>query len=702
MSHRLAAALAVLCLGAFAPAARAAEEALSPYVTVQRAFLREDFEQVTVLAQQFILQHPTEPEVPRVWLWLALSLDRMQQPHEALRELGRLQARLTARDPLWAEVLFWDGEISRRVQHVDRSRAGYEQLIDKFPDSAWTAQAEMGLGLLDLQAGDFEAAAGHFRTVAARKPESVITRNAARFEGLCYLRLKKFAEAVSAFEALLPKLQGDQAAQAAFYLGESFSGLSKYEEALQAYKRALAGTADAQWSLPAQFGIAWAQYRLERCEDSQASFEAYLAKAAEHRPEALFAQGSCLLQLERPEDAFRRFDEIVHKHPAHPLAFESLLIVTAAHRRDERFTQAKELLHDFLARATDPVMKAQIQLQLGAVALEQGNAAQATTIFTAATEVDHAAVRDGARNGLGDVALHLGDTDAARAQYRQVADGGSDSAAVDYAWYQLGRLDLQRGAYDEAANAFERLVDKKDTAMAADARLALLVTRLNQKQTAEARALLEAIRNDPGSDARLVARAAYYEALMALAEQDEARVRQLCEELLQRAPASDEAFEARLLLADLRAKSGPVEEVVKELTQAFDGERMPRAHRAKLAKRLGDLARSQGAVPQAIRWYERSAELLPSLASEAAYRIATCHEEAGRTDEAITWYRKVERAPWRVRGQLAAAKLLERDERAAEALAIYEMLSTEAIPEAKLVQERLAALREAVQQPRTP
>ena len=97
--------------------------------------------------------------------------------------------------------------------------------------------------------------------------------------------------------------------------------------------------------------------------------------------------------------------------------------------------------------------------------------------------------------------------------------------------------------------------------------------------------------------------------------------------------------------------------------------------------------------PEAIKWYERAGQLLPSLQSEALYRIASCYEESGDIELAIAWYKRVTKSPWRVRGQLAIAKLLERQNRFAAARKIYEQLAEEPIPEAKLIQERLAALR---------
>jgi TolA-binding protein len=133
-----------------ASAARAFESPTLGYPEVQRAFLQEDFVAVTQLAQTFLLQSPEAPEAPRVWLWLALSYDRLQQANEALQELDQLKKRLRSKNPVWPEALFWEGDISRRALQMPRAKAAYGKLLKQYPNSTWAAQAELGMGLIEL------------------------------------------------------------------------------------------------------------------------------------------------------------------------------------------------------------------------------------------------------------------------------------------------------------------------------------------------------------------------------------------------------------------------------------------------------------------------------------------------------------------------------------------------------------------------
>lgn len=685
----------------------AAGEPSTDYATIQRAFLREDFTTVTTCAPTFLQQYPDAPETPRVWLWLSLSLDRLQRSEDALQQLDLLKARLNADDPFRPETLFWEGEISRLSLHLSRAEGAYQQLVGRYPDSIWTSQALLGLGLIAVQQEALDMAQQYFHEIGLRRPGTPIALQARLLEGFCALRLRQFQEATEVFMPLVDTLQDPNlVAQAAFYLGESLSGVGRYHEAVQAYQQAIkaadrssprpaADRVETQWQELAYFGLGWATSKIGRCDESLAAFEEYLNRMAgdAYRTEALFAQGSCLMRLEREAEALRRFEEILSRDPAHPLALESGLIVVDAYRKDERFSLAKQLLHTLLRHHTDPASRAQLQIPLGNVALGQGNAAQATTIFELAAQNDQPSIRQAALNGLGDVEMYLGRFLAARGFYEEAVRVNSDSGFAAYANYQVGRVHLALGELDEAVQTFTQLTARAENVLGDEAHLALAIAYLNQRTFDAAHAVLKAIRGRH-QGATLSGRAAYYQALLALGEEERVKARQLCDETIALAPRSDEAFEARVLLLDLQGGEGQTHELKERLEQLYASGQLPQRQRGKLAKRLGDLARNERAYAEAMEWYDEAERLTPSLNAEVAYRIASCHEEAGQFDEALTWYQRVDQPPWRIRGLLAAAKLLERQDRVAEAEAIYKQLAAEPIPEAKIVQERLAALRE--------
>jgi tetratricopeptide (TPR) repeat protein len=673
----------------------AALEVTEAYAALQHAFLREEFQAAAALAHTFLIEHPDAPEAARVRIWQALSLDRLERAPEALEALDGLRARLSPDDPLWAEALYWEGDICRRTFQLMRAKSSFQRLLERYADSSWAPMAQLGLGLVYTHQQAFELARQRFHQLALQKAGSPIALEALLYEGFCNVRLRRFEEAVNLLQPLLEPLDDSAEAQAAFYLGEAFTGFERYGDAIEAYQRAIKSAESSTWAQLAQFGAGWAGFRAGRCEESIEAFERYLSLGlADHRTEALFAQASCLSQVGRQREALSLFGRVLERDPDHPLAVESGLILVDAYRQQERFTPAKQLLHTLLRRRLDARARAHVQLRLAAVALDQGNAAQAQTVYQLAAESDDPTVRQAALSGLGDIQIFLGNLEEAQRLYEEAVQSLKDTPGAMRATYQLGRIHLQRRAFDKAAAIFRRLVEQRALGLADDARLALALTVLNQGQTDAARAQLEAIRGQrPAS--LVAARAGYYVALLKLEEGEEETAERLCRETIARAPRAEEAADARLLLADVLARRTSVRDAMDWLAEVSQSAGMPWRHRARIAKRIGDFAREEGDYVAAIRWYDEAMRLLPSLRGEATYRTASCYEDGGDHELAMRWYQAVSQSPWTIRSQLALAKLLERHDRLQEAQAIYELLAHEPIPEAAVVRERLAALRGA-------
>ncbi len=697
MSHvKPAAVLLGLALWLPAPAGQAAESAdvVAGYTAVQRAFLREAFEDAAAMAQAFATQHPQAAESPRVEIWLALSLDRLQRTQEALEALERLKRRLPPAHPDWAEVLYWEGDISRRAYQVVRARMAFQRLLSRYPSSTWAPQARLGLGLVALHQQVFDQALDAFRDVVRAHPDTPAARDALLFQGACHLRLQQHDQAVAVLEPLVAQLREPvMAAQAAVYLGESLTALGQYDRAAAAYERALASAPESMWGGLARFGLGWAWFRAGRCRESLQAFDEFLGTGGgRQRPEALFAQGACLRTLGRESEGVKRFERVMGESPQHPLALESALAVIDVLCEQNRFGDAKQRVHALFGWPIDERTRSQLQLRLGTIALAQGNIAQARTVCELAAKSDDPSVRQAAVSGLGDVALAGGDSQEARQRYDEALTRDPNTLVGRYARYQLGRLALQAGKFDAAMAAFQEVLTAGDADLADDATLALALTYLQRGEVEVARTHLEAVRGR-GPDEPVAARAAYYLALASLEAQDGPAAQRFCEEVLRKAPRSEEAIDARLLLADLMAQTQPIREVMAWLEGAARSQALPVRHRAKIAKRLGDLARQEDAYPEALRWYDEAERILPALRGEIAYRVASCYEQVGDFDVAIERYQAARQPPWRVRGLLAAAKLLERQERWDAAAALYKRVVEEGTVEAALARERLVQLR---------
>ena len=177
------------------------------------------------------------------------------------------------------------------------------------------------------------------------------------------------------------------------------------------------------------------------------------------------AWGSCLVRLGEDEQASRLLSRILTYAPSHPLAFESGLLVAEIHRRAGRVRQAAALLERLLAQTREASLRVPVHLRLGAVRLDQGDAASAKNHFTAVLQAPELESHLAAVNGLGDVHMHLGEYQKAQRRYEEtqrlsqrLSPTNNTFGGRVYAMYQLGRIQLLLGQHTEAVETFQRLL----------------------------------------------------------------------------------------------------------------------------------------------------------------------------------------------------------------------------------------------------
>lgn len=690
-------------------AARSASAAVSDalYAEVQVAFFQERFARVVEAVQAASLEPSPEPRGSRVWLWYCLSLDRVERSGDALRQLDRLKAVLGPVAPstasVWAETLLWEGEIARRALQMVRSRAAYQRLLQEFPDSTWRAQGQLGLGLVLFHHQSYDQALALAQGLLQRVPASPLVPQARLLEGLSFLNLTRFQEAEQVFRRLLQAtLDPSLRAQTALYLGEAFNGQERFDAAAEAYQQAIEADRDSIWASLARFGLGWSYAQQRRCRESLAALNADPSIQAGWPPiELAFAQGQCRMQLGDADGAIERFRAVVSQAPRHSLAMHAALSAAQLLRRQRRFSEARGLLEPLTGQGETTSMQEHLSVQLGLLRMEQGDPHGALLLLAPMAASRDMAVQQAALIGLGDAYAMLEQAEEAVRAYERAVWLEAAGPQHRYAVYQLGRLALKRGEAAEAVRLFRRAIE--DTAPSAadeataralvvDARLALALAQIADGQPDAARAELEALRAQ--QDPVAAARAGYYLAVVALGEGRSSAALPLCQEVIAVAPDSDEAVEAHLLLADMSSAEGSPSSAAAALEQAWEtpGGLSP-GQRGRLTRKLGDLMRSSGEYARAIGWYERARAVLPSQQDELDYLVASCYEEAGDFILATQRYRNIRSGPWGVRGQLAAAKMMERQARWEEAMDVYDALTRQAVPESKIAAERLAALR---------
>jgi|GEM_PF-1038226 len=221
------------------------------------------------------------PAFASLLLIVALLTVALRAPARALEEADRLW--------LVGERAAADGV------HVIARRA-LEQLVERFPGDARRARALLLLGRARLALGDAEGALDAFRRAQTATPPLPQPLEATFWEGEALFRLKRYAEAAQAFDAVVRT------------------------------------DAAAPFAPDALYGLAWSQLELKRPAEAAAAFRELLATWPDHAhaPTARFYLGRALVELKRPAEAVSELQAFLARHPGHALAPEARYLLGVA------------------------------------------------------------------------------------------------------------------------------------------------------------------------------------------------------------------------------------------------------------------------------------------------------------------------------------------------------------------------------------
>ena len=492
-----------------------------------------------------------------------------------------------------------------------------------------------------------------------------------------------------------------------------------YEAAEAALLDALARPGPAEQTAPAAYLLGQTYRALGRPDAAVSAFEQAAVDDTPTAPEALYAAGVVSAEVGDAAAAASAFERLAQRYPASPANADVGLGLAEAYLRlgrrpaalrelDARRPQLSgdaaaradllrgetRLVEGDAAGAVAPLeavpegrYRRRAALALGRAALAEGDATRAAEYL--------AAVRTGAADGLAHEATYYeglslaqtGQLGEAEARLAEAADGQPPGPYADAALLELGLLRYTRRRYNEAAEAFSRLLDTYpqspnageaarmlgesyaalgDTERARQAyrRAEALGTATSETRAEiafqDAYALFQAERYDEATDA-----------LLAVAGAD---------------PAGPRAGEALFWAGESAFRSGDLaraEFILDDYVGRFPDHRQADAGRYVLAWthfRRRDYAAAADGFERFLSAYTRSSEAVPYYA-DALLRLADSYYALGRFDEARQVYARVPDAtPDRQGGDYAlyqSAQAFGNQGRTDDALAAYARLLTD-------------------------
>lgn len=447
------------------------------------------------------------------------------------------------------DALFKTGMAWHRKDDPKKAIQAFSQFLKEYKDSELLLHAQFMLAERYSEIENYGQALKHYRVIAARDDAGELAPYALFGLGVAGYDQKQWAEAADAFAALAERFpESDLIPQARYRRGRALMNLSRWQDAAATFGELLTAAPKHELARSAQVNAAACYQELEQWEDAAKAHDAAIRNfdAGDDQPRLYYELAWSHREAGRMDDALKAFRELANKFPKDPLAADAFF-----HLAEDTYRKQGEL---------DPNDKKRPQ-----------------------------------------------ELEAARKLYEGVLDVSEDNRLADKALYRIGWCWWQVDNYDEAAKAFDRLIeDHPKSDLLPDALFQAGLSHANGDNKELARERMEQL-TAGGAFGGFSYRA---DALLALSDY-------------------------RLALADPDAALESLDAYLSKHTDHHD---VARAHLLK-GKALYGLKRYEDATAS----LEESTRLTrSSIAAEAQFYIGQCHQIQSDFKRAVVAYLRVQ------------------------------------------------------------
>lgn len=371
-----------------------------------------------------------------------LALKRLGQIDEAARRLEAVHLR-RPESPFADAALFERGFLLYGVRRWDEAAQSFDQLLERYPTSAFAGEAARMLGETYAALGDYrKAQRANERAEALGTASAELSGEVAFQQGYNLYLAGQYAEAASQLQRIFQRNpSGPRAGETLFWAAEaSFQeGQAGNAAALQ---RAETLFADFLQKFPdhrqqdaARYALAWTLFKRGDYARAATAFERFLAS---YRPgsEIVPYTTDARLRLADAYFALKRFDDAIVTYQRIEDttvggADYALFQIGQAHGNAGRAAQAVAAYDRLLSQYPESSLRAQAQYAKGALAFQQGNYDRAIADYRVVLDrYPGSPLAPKAQYGIGDALYNQGKLREATAAYRAVLDRYPNSPFV--------------------------------------------------------------------------------------------------------------------------------------------------------------------------------------------------------------------------------------------------------------------------------
>ncbi|MDP6523013.1 MAG: tetratricopeptide repeat protein [Kiritimatiellia bacterium] len=212
------------------------------------------------------------------------------------------------------DALYKQGWCCMKLEEPSTAAGHFKSLATKFPESPLAAEGSYMGGRALEKAGKKDAAIKQYEECLKSFAKSEFAERSDLALAVLALDKGEAAAALERTRAFVAKSDASAALSefAHLYMGEALNDLKKYEEAINAYKKV---TATSPAGTDAAYGKAWALRKLDKHEQAAAIFGEIAAGESPKTEDAAFWYGRALEDAGKVEEADKAYSKFAAKYP---------------------------------------------------------------------------------------------------------------------------------------------------------------------------------------------------------------------------------------------------------------------------------------------------------------------------------------------------------------------------------------------------
>lgn len=641
------------------------------------------------------------------------------------------------------EAFFGICEALYRVKDYNALKEKMKNFILKYPQGKMMGRAFFYLGEANFYLGQYEEAIEAYRNVDEFSFDTEQVSLARLGMGWSYLKLRQYKEAQAIFLEFKEDFQPP-----GLILGKAVlkTGLGEYEEALQLFDAVIAMEKAYEFIPIAYFGKAEVLYNLSRFDEAIVAYRTSLdrlkdiswgvyTQTQELRDKIHYGLAWAYLKIGDFQSAQNEFQRVVSISTDKIVKISALCQLGDTYQDAGEYDKAIETYQAFMKDYPDTVYSDYVQYQLGMTWLKMKNLDSAVLAFrNVLKEYPSSKLTDDVYYFIGVCYFQKGAYPAAHEQLQPFVNDFKDSSYRSQALFLLGESLMNMGQYKEAVNIFAGIVKEYSDLQAlrqkAEYEVANAYMRMGDEMQANKR-LMDFVTRYP--DSSLSPDIIFWLGQNSFDKKNLSQARKYFERLIRNYPDYELAPDAFLQIGLSYAQENKIDAALRSFQQAEqEGSDQVKARAYLLS---GDIYFTKSELDKALAQYQGVVSLGEELKKTACLKIAQVYrlqgctdkamavladalgregtvsnaeiqfsiaellEEKGPVQEALEAYSKVfylypDNETWVVKALLRVARIYENQEKWTEVENILKKILQYHVPEVKYAKEKLQWLAE--------